>query len=288
MHVPIEVAQAAREFAAATGADCCVAVGGGSTIGLGKAIALTSSLPIVAVPTTYAGSEMTRIYGLTEGGVKKTGRDARVLPRTVIYDPELLATLPAAVAGPSGLNAIAHCVEALYAVDANPIVSMMAEEGIRAIAAALPRAVERADDVEARGDVLYGAWLAGVALNGVSMAIHHKLCHTLGGSFDLPHADTHAVVLPYATAYNREAAPDAMARIRRALGGFDRGDAAAGLLALARAVGTRTTLDAIGMPADGLDRAADLAVRDPYWNPRPVERDAVRALLQRAFDGAEP
>lgn len=288
MHVPVEVALAAREFAASVGADCCVAVGGGSTVGLGKAIALTSSLPIVAVPTTFSGSEMTQIYGLTENGVKRTGRDPRVLPRTVVYDPELLGTLPAQVAGPSGMNAIAHCVEALYAFDANPVVSLMAQEGIRAIAAGLPRAVERADDLEARGDVLYGAWLAGCALNGASMAIHHKLCHTLGGTFDLPHADTHTVVLPHATAYNRDAAPDAMARIRRALGAFDTGDAAGGLLALAKAVGAPTALRAIGMPADGLDRAADLAVLNPYWNPRPIERAGVRELLQRAFDGAEP
>jgi maleylacetate reductase len=288
MHVPVAVAVAAREQAAAVGADCCIAVGGGSTIGLGKAIALTSSLPIIAVPTTYAGSEMTAIHGMTEGGVKKTGRDPRVLPRTVVYDPVLLATLPAAVAGPSGMNAIAHCVEALYAVDGNPVVSLMAEEGIRAIAAGLPRAVALPADVEARGDVLYGAWLAGMALNGVSMAIHHKLCHTLGGSFDLPHADTHTVILPYAVAYNRRAAPEAMDRVRRALGAFDDGDAASGLLALSRAVGARTTLRDIGMPADGLDRAADLAVHNPYWNPRPIERQAVRDLLQRAFDGAEP
>jgi alcohol dehydrogenase class IV len=288
MHVPVAIAAAAREHAVALGADCCVAVGGGSTIGLGKAIALASALPIIAVPTTYAGSEMTAIYGLTEAGVKKTGRDPRVLPRTVVYDPELLATLPAAVAGPSGLNAIAHCVEALYAIDANPVVSLMAQEGIRAIAASLAPAVAEPPDVVARGDVLYGAWLAGASLNGVSMALHHKLCHTLGGTFDLPHADTHAVILPYATAYNRQAAPDAMRRVRRALGPFDDGDAASGLLALAQAVGVRTTLREIGMPEGGLDRAADLAVQNPYWNPRPVDRDAVRDLLQRAFDGAAP
>jgi maleylacetate reductase len=288
MHVPMAVAVAAREHAAAVGADCCVAVGGGSTIGLGKAIALTSALPIIAVPTTYAGSEMTAIYGLTEGGVKKTGRDPRVLPRTVVYDPELLATLPASVAATSGLNAIAHCVEALYAIDANPVVSLMAEEGIRAIAASLARAAAAPVDLAARGDVLYGAWLAGAALNGVSMAIHHKLCHTLGGAFDLPHADTHTVILPYATAYNRDAAPEAMARVRRALGAYDDGDAATALRALGRAVGAPATLRDIGMPADGLDRAADLAVHNPYWNPRPIDRDAVRDLLQRAFDGAPP
>ncbi len=288
MHVPVETAHAAREVARAVGADCCIAVGGGSTTGLGKAIALTSSLPIIAVPTTFAGSEMTAIWGLTEGGVKKTGRDPRVLPRTVLYDPTLLVSLPAAIAGPSGMNAIAHCVEALYAVDANPIISMIAEEGIRALAASLPRVVSAPDDVAARGDALYGAWLAGTALNGVAMAIHHKLCHTLGGTFNLSHADTHTVVLPYATAYNRDAAPEAMLRIRRALGAFDTGDAAGGLLALAKAVGARTTLQAIGMPRDGLDRAADLAVQNPYFNPRPIERAAIRDLLERAWTGAAP
>ncbi|HVL55555.1 MAG TPA: maleylacetate reductase [Burkholderiaceae bacterium] len=288
MHVPLQTAQGARDYAASLRADCCVAVGGGSTIGLGKAIALTSELPIIAVPTTFAGSEMTAIWGLTEAGVKKTGRDPRVLPRTVIYDPDLVATLPPAIAGPSGMNAIAHCVEALYAIDGNPIVSMIAEEGIRALAAALPRFVADPADAQARSDALYGAWLAGTALNGVSMAIHHKLCHTLGGSFNLPHADTHTVVLPYATAYNRDAAPAAMARIRRALGRFDDGDAASGLLALARALDARTTLAQIGMPRDGLQRAADLAVQNPYYNPRPIERAAVLELLERAWHGAPP
>ncbi len=292
MHVPVETALAARDEAARLGADCCVAVGGGSTVGLGKAIALTSGLPIVAVPSTFAGSEMTAIWGLTEGGVKKTGRDPRVLPKTVIYDPAMLETLPAIVAGPSGMNAIAHCVEALYAVDANPIVSMIAEEGIRALAASLPDAIDPAVTGDARRAALglaqYGAWLAGTALNGVSMAIHHKLCHTLGGSFDLGHAQTHAVVLPFATAYNREAAPQAMARIRRALGRFDDGDAATGLQGLARALRAPTSLREIGMPAGGLDRAADLAVQNPYWNPRPIERDAIRSMLGDAWHGRVP
>jgi len=288
MHVPIETAAAAREYAASRGADACVAVGGGSTIGLGKAIALTSDLPIVAVPTTFAGSEMTAIWGITEAGVKKTGRDARVLPKAVIYDPLMVMSLPAWIAAPSGMNAIAHCVEALYAIDANPIVSMIAEEGIRALAASLPRLVSDPGHAGAREQALYGAWLAGTALNGVSMAIHHKLCHTLGGTFNLPHAETHTVVLPYATAYNRDAAPEAMVRIRRALGAFDEGDAARGLLALARAIGAPTSLRAIGMPADGLERAADLAVQNPYFNPRPIERAAIRELLERAYAGAGP
>lgn len=292
MHVPLETASAARDEAARLGADCCVAVGGGSTVGLGKAIALTAGLPIVAVPSTFAGSEMTAIWGLTEAGVKKTGRDPKVLPRAVIYDPVMVDTLPRQVAGPSGMNAIAHCVEALYAVDANPIVSMIAEEGIRALAASLPEVVDASVIGERRRAALglaqYGAWLAGTALNGVSMAIHHKLCHTLGGTFNLAHAETHTAVLPYATAYNREAAPQAMQRIRRALGRFDDGDAASGLQALARALGAPLSLREIGMPADGLDRAADLAVQNPYWNPRPIERPAIRSLLDDAWHGRAP
>ncbi len=285
MHVPIETAEQARRVAAELKADCCVAIGGGSTIGLGKAIALTSALPIIAVPTTFAGSEMTPIYGLTEAGLKRTGRDARVLPRTVIYDPTLTATLPAAIAGPSGMNAIAHAVEALYAQDANPVTSLMAEESIRALAAALPRVVSDPRDVEAASDALYGAWLAGICLGAVGMALHHKLCHTLGGSFNLPHAEMHTIVLPHSVAYNRAAAPEAMARIARALGGAD---PAAGLYDLAARLGAPLALADIGMPEDGLARAAELATQNPYFNPRAIDRDAILALLQSAHAGSRP
>ncbi len=286
MHVPIEAARAAREQARALDADCAVAVGGGSTTGLGKAIALESGLPIVAVPTTYAGSEMTPIYGLTEGGEKKTGRDPGVLPRTVIYDPELTLTLPTGLSVTSGLNAIAHACEGLYADDANPVISLMAEEGIRALAAALPRIVASPADIDARGDALYGAWLCGAVLGHVGMGLHHKLCHTLGGSFNLPHAPTHTVVLPHALAYNAPAAPAAMAAIQRALGTTEAAPLA--LHRLAVELGAPTSLRAIGMPEDGLDRVADLAVAKPYPNPRPLERAALRALLQRAWEGLPP
>lgn len=285
MHVPIETAERARENARSLGADCCVTVGGGSTTGLGKAIALVSSLPILAVPTTYAGSEMTPIWGLTEGGVKKTGRDRRVLPRTVIYDPELTVTMPPALSATSAMNAIAHCVEALYAEDANPIISLMAEDGIRALAAALPKVMKRPDGLEARGEALYGAWLAGASLGAVGMALHHKLCHTLGGTFNLPHAETHTVILPHAAAYNAKAAPEAMARVARALGTRE---APAGLFDLAVSLGAPASLREIGMKEDGLDRAADLAVQNPYYNPRSVTREGVRALLDDAFRGRRP
>ncbi len=286
MHVPIETARDAREQARRLHADVTVAVGGGSTIGLAKAIALESGLPVVAIPTTFSGSEMTPIWGLTEGGVKRTGRDPKVLPRVVIYDPTLTLTLPPAIAGPSGMNAIAHCVEALYAENANPIVSLMAEEGIRALAESLPKVVSPAADLEARTTALYGAWLAGACLGSVGMALHHKLCHTLGGSFKLPHAQTHTIILPYATAYNFAAAPAAMQRISHALGST--GNPATALYELARRLRAPAALKEIGMSADDLDRAAHLATQNPYYNPRPVTLDGIRALLEEAFHGIPP
>ena len=285
MHVPIETAEAARKMAKSLNADCCVAIGGGSTIGLGKAIALTSELPILAIPTTFAGSEMTPIYGITADGQKKTGRDPRVLPKTVIYDPLLTMTLPAKIAGPSGMNAIAHCVEALYAQDANPITSLMAEEGIRALASSLPVVVSEPDNIDARAEALYAAWLAGACLGHVGMAIHHKLCHTLGGSYNLPHAETHTIILPHAVRYNRDAAPVAMRRISRALDGVE---AAAGLYDLAQKIGAPLALRDIGMKAQALDEAARLATQYPYYNPRPLEYASIRQLLQNAWEGIRP
>ena len=285
MHVPIEVAREGREEARRLAADCYVAIGGGTTIGLAKGIALETGMPIVAIPTTYSGSEATPVQGLTEGGVKRTVRDPKLLPRTVIYDPGLTLALPPAVSGTSGINAIAHCVEALYAADANPITSLMAEEGIRALGASLPVVVERPDDLAARARALYGAWLAGTALGTVGMGLHHKLCHTLGGSFNLPHAETHTLILPQAAAYNRAAAPAAMARIARALGASD---APAALFDLAQRLGAEMRLAAFGLSEADLERAADLAVESPYPNPAPVTRAGVRALLQDAFEGRRP
>lgn len=291
MHVPIETAREARELASRLGADCAVAIGGGSTTGLGKAIALDSALPILAIPTTYAGSEMTPIFGITERGLKKTGKDARVLPRTVIYDPELTLSLPVPLSITSGMNAIAHAAEGLYARDGNPIMSLMAEEGIRALATALPAIRREAADVAARGSALYGAWLCGAVLGSLGMALHHKLCHTLGGSFNLPHAEVHTVVLPHAIAFNAPAVPEALARIGRALGLSGATSAAAALFDLARDNGAPVSLREIGMQAADLDRAADIAVSSPYSNPREITaaaRPAIRQLLQDAFDGVRP
>jgi len=291
MHVPIEAAREAREEARRLGADCAVAIGGGATTGLGKAIALDSGLPMLAIPTTYAGSEMTPIYGIIEDGLKKTGKDPRVLPRTVIYDPQLTLSLSVKLSITSGMNAIAHPAEGLYARDGNPVMDLMAGEGIRALAHALPAIRARGDDVDARGAALYGAWLCGSVLGNAGMALHHKLCHTLGGSFNLPHAEVHTVILPHAIAFNAPAVPEAMARIQRALGLQGQGSAAAGLFDLARDNGAPVALRDIGMREEDVDRAADIAVSHPYWNPReigPAQRGEIRELLQKAFEGSRP
>ncbi len=286
MHVPVDVAGRARDLARELGADGCVAVGGGSAIGLGKAIALEHGLPVVAVPTTYAGSEMTPVWGLTEGGRKRTGRDARVLPRSVVYDAELTVSLPRELSATSGMNAIAHAVEGLYAPDASPIVSLMAEEGARALAASLPSVVADGADLDARGEAQYGAWLCGAVLGATTMSLHHKLCHTLGGTLDLPHAQTHTVVLPHALAYNAPAAPHAVVALSRALGGA--ADPPRALWDLAGSLGAPRSLRELGMAEDDVPRIADLAVADPYANPRPVTRDGVRALLRAAWAGEPP
>jgi maleylacetate reductase len=285
VHVPVETVNSARSVAKRRDADCYVALGGGSTVGLAKALALESGLPIVAIPTTYAGSEMTSIYGITENGVKRTGRDIQALPKTVLYDPVLTLPLPPKVSAASGMNALAHCVEGLYTEHINPIITMLATEGIRAIGRSLPLVVEKPDDLEARSDALYGAWMGGCVLGAVGMCLHHKLCHTLGGSFNLPHAEVHSVILPYVVAYNRKAAPDAIRITAEALGVKD---AAQGLHDLASRLGAPVALKDIGMPADGLDRAADLVTSRPYYNPRIVDYDSVRQLLERAYRGDPP
>jgi alcohol dehydrogenase class IV len=285
MHTPTDVTERAMKVVEATGADCTIALGGGSTTGLGKAIALRTDLPQIVVPTTYAGSEATAIIGETKDGVKITQRTLKVLPEVIVYDVDLNMTLPPALTATSGMNAIAHAVEALYAQDQNPVTSLMAEEGIRALARALPAIVDKPDDRDARADALYGAWLCGTCLNAVGMALHHKLCHTLGGSFDLPHAEVHTVVIPHATAYNAAAAPAAMKRIAAALGTHD---AALGLHELATRLSAPISLAAIGMRVEDIDKAADMATRNPYWNPRPINRDGIRKLIDNAFHGLPP
>ncbi|MCE9659993.1 MAG: maleylacetate reductase [Burkholderiales bacterium] len=285
MHVPVETVSAAEDRVQSVDANCLIAIGGGSTTGLAKALALDSGIPVIAIPTTYAGSEMTTMYGLTEGGAKRTGRDASVLPRCVIYDPELSLGLPFPTTVVSAINAIAHAAEGLYAPDGNPVVDLYAQEGMRRSAAALPRLQANPRDIEARGDALVGAWMCGVVMGSVTVGLHHKLCHTLGGSFGLPHAELHTVVLPHALAYNAPAVPEAMRKIAAALLAPS---APGGVFDLAARHGAATSLRAIGMREADLDRAAELAMQGQYPNPRPLERGPLRELLQRAWAGVRP
>jgi maleylacetate reductase len=284
MHTPVDVTLRAMAEVAEREVDGIVAVGGGSTTGLAKAIALRTDLPQIVAPTTYAGSEMTPILGETRDGVKTTQKSAKVLPEVVIYDVELTLSLPPALSAVSGLNAIAHAVEALYARDANPIVSLMAVEGITALARSLPRIMEDPQGREARSDALYGAWLCGLCLGSVGMALHHKLCHTLGGSFDTPHAETHAIMLPHTIAFNEQAAPDLLAPAAALFGGR----LGAGLWDFAEGLGAPMRLKDLGLSEVDLDRAADIATKTPYGNPRPIDRASIRAVLQNAWEGVRP
>ena len=282
LHTPVAVSEQAAALAGSIQADGIVAVGGGSAIGLSKAIALRTGLDQVVIPTTYAGSEMTALIGQTESGQKITQNTTEVLPETVIYDVELTLGLSADVSVSSGFNAMAHAVEALYAERANPIHSLLAEEAVRALATSLPVIVADPSDMEARSQALYGAWIAASCLAAVGVALHHKLCHVIGGAFGLSHAHTHAVVLPHAMAYNALCAAEAMQRVARSLRVDDAVD---GMQALARQLGAPTALRDLGMPEDGIEKAADLVVSAPYWNPRPVDRASMQALITRAWAG---
>lgn len=284
-HVPVPRAEAARAATVDAGADTVVTIGGGSATGFGKAIALETDICLVAVPTTYAGSEMTTIWGLSKGGDKRTGRDPRVKPDLVVYDPELTLSLPPAIAGPSGMNALAHCIEALYGPGANPVVSLMALEGIRTLHGALPRVCDQPDDLEARVDALFGAYLAGVALASGGTALHHKTCHVLGGMFDLDHGSMNAVVLGHALAYNAPAVADVMADIEAAMGVKD---APGALFDLASAIGAPTSLREIGMPSGGIQGAARRVVQTAAENVRPPEEAGIQHMLENAFHGRRP
>jgi len=285
MHTPMEVTERVLNQMSAAEPDCLISLGGGSTTGLSKALALKTGLPQIAIPTTYAGSEATPILGQTDAGRKTTLRSPQVLPRTVIYDIDLTLDMPVHLSVVSGMNAMAHAVEALYARDGNPVTSALAEQGIAALARALPMLAQDSRCAEARSDALFGAWLSGNCLGTVGMGLHHKICHVLGGSFDLPHAQTHTVILPYVAAFNRSAAPMALQRVARALGAAEAG---AGLFDLATSLGVPMSLKAIGMAEPDLDRAAELVTSVPYWNPRPFGRDEVRAILDDAYHGRRP
>jgi alcohol dehydrogenase class IV/protocatechuate 3,4-dioxygenase beta subunit len=285
MHTPVEVTQRALDVLRAHDADGLVAIGGGSTTGLAKALAARTGLPQIILPTTYAGSEVTPVLGETKDGRKTTRSSPAILPETVIYDVRLTLGLPVAMSVCSAVNALAHAVEALYSAQANPVIDGMALSAISAIARALPRIVAEPSDLEARASLLQAAWLAGTCLGSVGMSLHHKLCHTLGGSFGLPHAETHTVVLPHAMAYNAPAVTDAMASIATALGVAD---APTGVFDLVVRAGGPTSLRELGLAEDDIPRAAKLAAATPYPNPRELTADGIEGLLRDAWAGIRP
>lgn len=285
-HVPVEVAERARQVAAEHDVDLLVSVGGGSTTGLAKAVALTTGLPIVAVPTTYAGSEATDMWGLTEQRRKSTGTDPRVLPRTVIYDAALTLSLPVEISVSSGLNAMAHCTDSMWAPRSDPIDRALAAEGIRALDAGLPQVLADPQGRVGREQALYGAWLAAVAFSSAGSGLHHRICHVLGGMFDLPHAPTHAVLLPYVLALNAPYAPPAADRIAAA---FETTDPLAGLLRLDRRLDAPRALRDLGLAEGDLERAVEpVLAAVPPDNPAPVTGDDIRGLLRAAWRGDDP
>lgn len=290
MHTPVEITERAICMAKETGCDSIIAIGGGSTISLGKAISFRTGLYHIAIPTTYAGSEVTAILGETQDGRKTTQSADGILPRMVIYDVDLTLTLPKGLAATSGVNAIAHAVEALYAHNGNPIIDLLARSGIQALAEALPELLQNQtgtmQDRAARTKALYGAWLCGTCLRSVGMALHHKLCHTLGGGFGLPHSETHTIVLPHALAYNAPKVSAAMAILAEALPGGD-GDPIRGLNILLDKLGIKRDLKSFGMKEEHVSKVAEIAVSNPYWNPRDIQKSAIEELIRRAWAGED-
>ena len=285
MHVPVETVEQATAEIKSLDADCSVSVGGGSTTGLGKALAFNLDLPNIVLPTSYAGSEMTNIWALTKNDRKITRRDNVVVPMLTIYDPVLTLTMPAAFAGASGLNAMAQAVVNVATEDVNPIISIMALDAIRALSHSLPIVVSDPDNMDARTEAMYGACLAGGALGAGTTSLHHRLCHTFGGTFNTPHAETHTILLPHSVAYNANAVPEGTRKIAAAMG-VD--DAATGLFELAGMIGVPTALKDIGVVETDLDEAAAVTVETPVNNPEPVTGERVRALLENAYHGYPP
>lgn len=296
MHTPVGITDKALAALEAAGSSTTasgtvlVSIGGGSTIGLGKAMSIRTGLAHICIPTSYAGSEMTPILGETADGRKTTRSDPRILPRTVLYDVDLTGTLPRTMRATSGINALAHAVEALYTQNASPVVSAMAGEAIRSLAVSLPKLAEdvagekSAERLKAEEDALYGAWLCGMCLGNVSMSIHHKLCHVLGGSFNLPHGETHTAVLPHSLSYVAPRIGGVMEKLADILPESD-GDAMKGLNGLLSKLPVKLALRDYGFKEEDIDKAADIALSQPYWSPRPLEREAIREVIRRIWAG---
>lgn len=285
MHTPTDITARALEVAQANAVDCIVSVGGGSSTGLSKALAARAGYSQVVVPTTYAGSEVTPVLGETEDGVKTTRSSTDILPETVVYDPDLTLGLPTGMTLTSAVNAMAHAVEAMYSTESNPVIDGMALQAIRGVTCALPIVISDPGDRKGRAELLQSAWLAGMCMATVRMGLHHKLCHVLGGTFGLPHAPTHTVILPHVMAYNSSVVPEVMRRIADAM---RVPDASAGVHDLIVALGGPTSLRKLGFRVDNVEQAAELVTSEPYPNPRQVTRNEIVQLLNAAIAGRRP
>jgi maleylacetate reductase len=283
-HCPLPIADEALEAFVAHDADGIVTIGGGSSIGLGKFIAAKRGAPLLAIPTTLSGSEMTSLYGVKIGNEKRTSNDIAARPRAVIYDPALTGTLPAHETAATGMNCLAHCVEALYPAQPNPVARLLALEGIRSLATSLPGVVER-NDVASRARALYAGFIGGMLVSMVGIGLHHKICHVIGGHFDVPHGDSNSTVLPHVVAFNAPAMPDIAADIAAALGSRA---AAEGIADLAQRIAAPRSLRALGVPATGLAAVAREVVARGTHNPRPITVDGIEALLAGAWEGKLP
>jgi alcohol dehydrogenase class IV len=284
-HVPLAVVEAAIDKFRSLDADCLVTFGGGSSVDTGKPITVETGKPAIAIPTTYSGAEMTPNYGIVIDGAKKRHQDPRAQARTVIYDPALTTGLPPHMTATSGMNGLAHCVEALYPAQPHPVAALLAEEAARALAAGLPGSIADADDLDARGQALYGAYLGGTVVTLVGIALHHRTCHVLGGTYGLAHGEANSVILPQVTAFNAPAAPQAMAALARALG---TDDPAAAIFDLGQSIGAPSDLKSIGMNEGDLDAVATQAIEFTAYNPQPLEFGPVREMLQNAYEGNRP
>jgi maleylacetate reductase len=313
-HVPQAQVQEALAQANEWGVDAVVGLGGGSPIGLAKAVAAALEevrtgrpawatqpteqplVPVIAIPTTYAGSEMTAVYGVTQttqqGPRKMTTSDPKIAPKLVLYDPLLTLDLPPALTAATGINALAHCVEAIYSITRHPLSTVAALEGIRQIMANLPRCYANGKDVAARTALLLGAHLAGSALASVTMALHHGLCHVLGGSAGVPHGVANAIILPHAIRFNADvAAPWRQVAEAMEIATQGQSDQGLALAAAERIVALVTALDLpqhlheAGVAEADLPRLAQLASasRTIQQNPKPVSTADLERLLQTAW-----
>jgi maleylacetate reductase len=298
-HVPTAVVQAALQQARRDGVDTIVSFGGGSCADLGKAVCYFTeqeagtpgasffdrpALPHIAVPTTYSGAEVTPYFGMTDEHTRrKSGAGGpTIAPAAVVYDPEVTLSTPPRISAETGMNALAHCVEAAYSPARTPEAEAVAIAGAARIFRALPQVIARPGDLGARTEMLAAAALAGRCLQNASMGVHHGLAQLLGGRTAIAHGLANGVLLAHAVRFNADAVPDELDRLARAL---SVADVATAIDELRATLGLPGSLAECGVTDDDLDAVARLAESSPAVaaNPKPVSAADARAILDAAF-----